>query len=689
MLRSLRTLPGAHRSRPMPPRHLPYRSRFPLLRRWVWPAGCALLVAACAVRAQPAPPAAAQDHLSVLQQLVTQEVDSVSKYSQNTLDAPARVTVVRRREIEAHGHETLADVLKVVPGLYVTHDRGYSALGVRGFNRPGDFNARTLALIDGYRLNDVVFDQALPEYEFPVVAEWIKRLEYIAGPSSSVYGGNALFGIANVVTLDGADAPGAHVKLGAGSRGTRRAVGHYGAVLSGGQDLFLGAALYASDGDTLHLEHFATPDNPGGRVAGLDGSRYGALLAKLRDGAWQFKLSASERRKDLATAPFDTAFGRAGTYYVDANAFAEAAWSPGAGGSDWSPQARLALGHYRFEGRYVYEDPELRNVDDVRATWLSGELRGTWRGWLNHTVVVGIDGRKALEATMRNFDVEPAESYLDHRSRPHTVGLFVQDQYRLSERWSLTTGMRLDFVHDFSPELSPRAALVYRPDEHRSFKLLVGRAFRTPNLSERYYEDGGFSQIANPQLDRERIHTIELAMEQALDQRTRLAASLYRYELQDLIELQPVEGEDYEQYRNVGSARAVGLELELEHARPGSVELRASAAFQEARSGGERLSNAPRWLLKAGAGLPVAGGWLLGVELNAMGARRTRGGERIDAHVLADALLRYRTSSHGEWQLRATNLGDVRYDDPATPGLAFERVPQPGRRLQLSWQGRF
>ena len=646
---------------------------------------------ACLPGAAGAQPARPDDDLSVLEQLVTQEVDSVSKYTQNTLDAPAQVTVVRRREIAVRGHETLADVLEVVPGLYVTHDRAYSALGVRGFNRPGDYSARMLTLIDGYRLNDVIFDQALPQYEFPVVAEWIKRVEFIAGPSSSVYGGNALFGIANVVTLDGADAPGTHAKLGVGSHGTRRAVGHHGAVLAGGQDVFIGAALYTSDGDTLRLPAYAGDDNPTGRVDGLDGMHYGSVLGKYRDGPWQVKVSAMQRRKTLATAPYGTAFGRAGTGHVDSGAFVDAAWNPAAAGP-WHHQLRASLGHYRFQGRYVYEADEaqdLVNVDDLHATWLGGEYRTTWRGWLNHTVVMGLEGRKTLDAHMRNHDVDPAASYLSHRSRPYTVGVFVQDQYRLAERWTLSTGLRIDVSGDHGPEPSPRAALVYRPHAHQAFKLLVGRAFRAPNLSERFYEDGGFSQIANPQLGRERIRTVELAMEQALDERTRLAASVYRYDLRNLIELHPVEGEDYEQYRNVGSARAVGLEVDVEHARPGSLELRGSVALQDARSGGARLSNAPRWLGKIGAGMPLAPGWFIGVELRAMGARWTSGRERIGSRVLADALLRYESSPRGQWQLRVTNLADVRYDDPATPGLPMERVPQPGRRVQLSWQGQY
>lgn len=54
----------------------------------------------------------------------------------------------------------------------------------------GDYNSRVLLLIDGYRLNDNIFDQAQVGREFGLDVDLIgKRIEIVRGPSSSVYGG--------------------------------------------------------------------------------------------------------------------------------------------------------------------------------------------------------------------------------------------------------------------------------------------------------------------------------------------------------------------------------------------------------------------------------------------------------------------------------------------------------------------
>lgn len=655
------------------------------------PAAAAHAAGGDPARIPPLPEDTEAQTLSVLGRLVSQQVHGVSKYAQYTLDAPASVTVVRREEIAAHGHRTLAEALGPVPGLYVSSDRGYSALGMRGFSRPGDYNARTLMLVDGLRVNEAIYDQALPDTEFPVVAEWIRRLEFVAGPSSSVYGANALFGTVHVETLDGADLPGTRLELGLGSHGLRRAVGSHGATLEHGQDLFLGVAAQHRRGETLSFPAFEGPAHPGGRVAGLDGSEYAALLAKYRVGPLQWRLNASRRLKELPTAPYGTAFGRPGTLYRDELVQASLAWD--AGPRDrWHPQWRLALSGYRFDGRYVFEEGAgLRlNRDVAHAAWAEAEVRGTWRGWINHTVVAGIEGRRVLRAVQRNFDVDPAATHLDDRRDPYRLGLFVQDHLRLSERWSLVSGLRLDAAPDVPLEWSPRVALVWRPGERQSWKLLAGRAFRPPNLYERHYEDGGVSQLPSPGLRSEHITTLELAAEQALDESTRLAARLYRYRLEDLVELVeagPAQG--LLQYRNLASNRATGLELELEHHRMRGPRLRGSLALQQAQRGdGTRLDNSPRWVLKGSAVQALGRHWQAALELQGLGSRLA-GGTRLPSHALAHAALHWQPEPRHRLSLRVTNLTDRRHDAPATPGLVQDRVPQPRRSAELGWSVAF
>jgi len=83
------------------------------------------------------------------------QVYSASKHLENTRDAPSSVTVITGDEIQKFGYRTLADILRDVRGFYVTYDRNYSFVGVRGFGRLGDWNSRVLLMVDGHRLNDL------------------------------------------------------------------------------------------------------------------------------------------------------------------------------------------------------------------------------------------------------------------------------------------------------------------------------------------------------------------------------------------------------------------------------------------------------------------------------------------------------------------------------------------------------
>jgi len=135
-----------------------------------------------------------------LEDLANVQVYSASKHMQSVSEAPSSVTVVTADEIQKYGYRTLADVLRSVRGFYITYDRDYSYLGVRGFERLGDYNNRILLLLDGHRINNNVYEQAMLGTEFPTDVDLIERVEVIRGPSSSLYGSDAFFAVINVIT---------------------------------------------------------------------------------------------------------------------------------------------------------------------------------------------------------------------------------------------------------------------------------------------------------------------------------------------------------------------------------------------------------------------------------------------------------------------------------------------------------
>src|SRR5207249_9458198 len=82
--------------------------------------------------------------------ILFQELPSVfgaSKYEQKPGEAPASVSIVTADEIQKYGYRTLADILGSVRGFFTTYDRNYTYAGVRGFDRPGDYDTRILLQI--------------------------------------------------------------------------------------------------------------------------------------------------------------------------------------------------------------------------------------------------------------------------------------------------------------------------------------------------------------------------------------------------------------------------------------------------------------------------------------------------------------------------------------------------------------
>jgi iron complex outermembrane receptor protein len=638
---------------------------------------------ALALPAAAAPPSDTADD-AALEALLKREVQGPSRYAQSLMEAPASVSVLEREESNALGHQTVGDLLARLPGVYLSNSRTYSALGLRGFNRPGDYSSRVLMAIDGQRVNDAIYDQGLPQLELPIMAEWVKRVELVHGPGSSVYGSNALLGVVNVVTLNGADAPGLTAQGSLGEHGLRRVEMHYGASAAADRDLFVGLNLQRSAGENLYLPELGTPD---GWVRGLDGERQAALLAKVRHGDWRLSLNAVRREKDAATAPYGTLAGVPGTEYIDSLVLGEIAHDAGWQG-DVRRSVRLSVAGYEYRGSYVFaQGPDLVNKDVARAQWTTLEGRILWRGLLNHQMMVGAELRTSPYGMQRNYDVDPYHVSLDSNVTQDSAAVYAQDQWRLSSTLHLTTGLRVDHVRGFSPALSPRAVLAFRPDERESFKLMWARSFRTPNLYERFYEDGGVTQVSNTALKPERVNSAEAGWEYLLPSGHAFSANAYYTRMSRLIEQVPLTDEvgALVQYRNIGLVSLRGADLGVEQRSAGGWLWRASASWMDARNdAGERLSNAPSWMFKGHVVTPQWQSWQLGAEWNLVGPRLGRVGVPSTAGL--NAHLRYRVDARQSLALHVSNALNRSNRDPATPDTALNSIPQPGRALRLDWR---
>jgi len=640
------------------------------------------LVAACA--APLLAHALPQDLTTVpLEQLLTLEVFSASKFTQSASEAPAVVTVISAADIRAYGWRTLADVARSVRGLYVSYDRNYSYLGERGFLRPGDYNTRFLLLVDGNRVNDAVYDQAPVGSEFPLDLELVERIEFVPGPGSSIHGSNAFFGVINVVTRSAASLAGTRAFAEGGSAGARRLGASSAWQGADGASFLLAASARETDGRDLYYPEFDTPAQNHGVATGLDYERGERLLARASSGALSVTLMHARRVKGVPTASFAQPFNDPRSQTTDRQTYLNAAWqSAGSGPDVW--HARLYWGSYDSAGDYVNDNPaRTLNHDGSAARWWGAELSLVDTRFAGHTVVAGADLENDYRLHQFTYDVAPFIGYLDDRRSARRAGLYLQDQVALGARTLLNAGLRYDRTSGQPGALSPRLAVIHTLRPGTTLKAIYGSAFRAPNAFERYYAFAGAGgQLPNPALGRERIRSGELALVQQLGERDRLTATVFHNVVSGLITQTDVASAPETRFENTGRIHAYGAELEYERRWRGGAALRASTSWSRIGAGGQQL-NAPARLAKLNLSAPVAApGWRAAVEAQYVGARPALEGSTSGFWLANANLVSARLFGHYELAVGVYNLFGRRYADPGSTEHLQAVIQQDGRSLR-------
>ena len=640
--------------------------------------------------------------------ILFQEIPSIytaSKYEQKVTEAPSSVSIVTAEEISKYGYRTLADLLGSIRGFYTTYDRNYNYLGIRGFGPPGDFNSRVLLLVDGHRLNDANYYTASIGTEFVLDVDLIDRVEVVRGPSSSLYGTNAFFGVINVITRNGRQLKGAELSGEAGTFDTYKGRLSYGDKFQNGMEMLLSGSYYDSDGDDeLFYNEFNNPNDNYGVVVDSDDDRYYSLFGKVSYHDLTLQGAYVERDKDIPTAPWDTEFNFDKTDTKDIQTYLDLKYEHYYA-DKFGVLARLFWDRYDDYGDYLYDyadpgDPPylVVNKDVTYGRWWGTELQLSKTLFDKHKAIIGAEYRDNYKQDQKNLD---EEIYLiDHRSSTNWA-VFVQDEFMIFKDLTLNAGVRYDDYDSFGDTTNPRIALVYDPFEKTTFKLLYGEAFRAPNTYELYYHDGFETQKPNPDLDAENIKTYELVCEQYFGERIRWTAGGFYYEIDDLISQELDPADDLLFFNNVEDVKAKGVELELEGKWENGWTGRVSYTYQETEDE-ERdkpLPNSPKHLAKVNVIMPLIGKHLfLGLEEQYTSKRKTVWRED------ANGFLTIRENINGFFVTNLTlfnqhlikgldlsasvyNLFDKGYSDPGGGEHLQNQIKQDGRvfRFKLTY----
>ena len=630
-----------------------------------------------------------------LESLLDIQISTAAKYAQSLSRAPASVTLITSDDIERYGYQTLEDVMSHVRGLYVSYDRNYNYLGVRGFSRPTDYNNRILLLINGHSNNENVYGSAAIGTEFALDLDAVERIEIVRGPGAALYGTSAMFAVVNVITKEGRAIDGLKFSAQTGSYGRLQGSAAFGKEFASGLDIAVSSRWTDIAGQDLYYKEYNDPSTNNGIAKGLDWDKHYGLLTTIAYEDLTLQGYMSSREKAYPTGAWQVNFNDPATKTLDVHSFVELKYDRQAG-----PDKRIMLrgyfDHFVYEGSYGYD---LLWNDSSDGDWLGGELQFLWDLRANNRLTVGAEYQDHLRADYISWDAET--TYFDDDFPFGVLSFYLQDEHQATENLSLTFGIRRDEYSTVGSATIPRGAVVYKPTKSGTLKLLYGEAFRAPNIYEVNYESSVLGSKSNPDLEPEMITTTEIVWEQRLNRTVFGLVSLYNYDMKDLVDQVLDPSDDLFQFRNANRIKARGVEFGLDIRMEGERGGYVNYAFQhtEGDVSGGKLTNSPSHIAKVGLFHPLVGPLYATTELLYETERRTVYDTTTDAYLLAN--LRLSTLSHPhlgtplaqlfrrvQVSLQINNLFDVAYETPGgfehlQPGISpgrEELCPQTGLR---------
>jgi iron complex outermembrane receptor protein len=633
-----------------------------------------------ASRATVQPAGSDDDAFSLMRE---QMVTGVSKRPRPLSETPSSVTVVTAAEIRAMGYQTLGDALRWVRGLFVTYDRNYTYVGVRGLQRPGDYNNKILLSLDGHTLNGSVYGDAAFGRELGLDLEQVERIEIVRGPGSALYGSYAALAVVNVVTLHPRNEPGARLDLRAGGADEWRGRASVASALPGGPEWTASLSWLLAHGPDLYFAEFDDPLTHSGRAIGLDGERALSFFGSAEWGTARLAVKLNERGKTLPTASYNTRFGDDRNRTWDGHDYVELSATRRVSAA-LELSGRTYWDGTRYHGQYIYVfDPDpapVVNRDWGDADVLGAEWRAQWAVASRQALTLGLETQRMFRAHMKSVDSSPAWTYYDRTVTSNLLGAYLQDEIRLGQRLMFTAGARLDHDSRYRAVVSPRADLIWTLRPGTRLKLLGGSAFRAPSPYESEPLLGGPS-AGTAQLRAERVATIEGTVEHEAGP---FMASLTAYDnhVRNLIDLVQVDENGSERYENRARVRAQGVEGELSAVPDAATRARLALAWQLSEDGdtGAELTNSPRWNAHALAYHILPGGrTTLGAGARYLSPRLTLAGRRTAAAAVCDARLSRRLVAGLTAGLEVRNLFDRRYGDPGSREHVQDQIEQDSR----------
>ena len=679
------------------------------------------------------------------------KVKVASGVEQKTSEAPAVTTVITAQDIEAMGARDIDEVLESVPGLHVSRSQAsYRPIYiVRGIYSKD--NAEILLLI-----NDVPLKSLESGGRYNVWAgmpvQNISRIEVIRGAGSALYGADAMAGVINIITKQADDIKGTETGVRLGSYRTVDAWAQHGEKV-GEVNIASSVQVFDTEGQQGIIQEDSQTffDQRGGIKSSFAPDAVNlakkGLDARIDANKDHWRAQAGYRtRRDVQTGvpitlnPLDLWRDDsvdATVSYLNPNFF-----------KDWSINARASFREDHVDvNETIYLkrvsptgnlNGETRMIMRLSERQTNTEISAFYNGWKDHLWRIGTSyqyGQLLDVKYIANFGADtnggripPGSDLKDLSDTSASIypnasrtneSIFIQDEWKFADHWTLTTGVRYDHYSDFGGSTNPRTALVWQIEPNLTAKLLYGYAFRAPSFRELYVSSG--LEYGNAALKPEKMHTAELALDWKVNNDLYFAFNLYQFSIRDKITFEAVEdtpppsildGNQTEvppsQPMGTNNARfnyiaknnekwnGKGFELETrwKMSSKSSLLFNYSYASVDRQLGGQ-IENTPQHKLYVRSDWSVYNNLYLNQQWNWI-SKRYRNTEESDTrnslkgYNTFDLTLRYKNIKDDRWgfAIGVRNLFNVDAREPASQDITYD-LPLEGRNWFIEGRYRF
>ena len=500
-------------------------------------------------------------------------------------------SVVSAAEMEAQGAVRLSDVLAQQPGLQLNYDHG-AGVQVQGFD--ADY---TLILIDG---QPVIGRTAGTLNLDRITVAGVERVEVVRGPSSSLYGSEALAGVVNVITKDVQAPFRTEVQARYGTHGTA----NLSARVAGDQGPLQASAFlsrYSSGGYDLSPTT-TTPTVPS--FADYIGrSTLAYEFSDATDVELRARASHEEQNSTVEVSGEDQEFANEATR------------------TNWSLAPRIThqlRPGLQLEGR-LYASGYRTQTDltgETDGALFSREKYNQRQGKAEAQVQAALGDDHLLTAGA-GFVAESVDADRVNGEREGGF-VFVQDEWAAASWLDLVPSARLDAHSDYATRISPKLAALIRPIDDVRVRASVGSGYKAPAFRQLYlsftnprvgYSVFGAEEVRDDlaalgqqgqidafliepatlgePIEAERSVAVNVGVGLDLIPDVSMRVNLFHNEVRELIDTQPVarktNGQQVFTYFNRGSVFTRGLEAELTWQALERLQLALSYTYLQAK----------------------------------------------------------------------------------------------------------